>query len=137
MLKSVKVKDYMTTKLITFRPETELFWAIKVFTDHNISGAPVVSQRGDLVGMLSEVDCLKEILSHTYHEDEKGGQVGDIMTRNVETIGHDADIIALSEQFIAGKRRRMPVLNGKKLVGQISRKDVLRAVRDFVIEDND
>jgi len=134
MLRSVKVQDYMTSKLITFKPETDLFAAIKVFTDHNISGAPVVNERGELIGMLSEVDCLKEILSHTYHEDEKGGVVGDIMTVEVDTVAADADIIALSEQFIAGKRRRLPVLRAGKLVGQISRKDVLRAVRDFVIK---
>ncbi len=132
MLKSVKVEDYMTTQLVTFKPETELFAAISVFSESNISGAPVVSDRGELVGMLSEVDCLKAILQHTYHEEEKGGCVGDFMTTTVDTVAHDADIIALSELIIAGRRRRMPVLREGKLVGQISRKDVLRAVGDFV-----
>lgn len=132
MLRSVKVEDYMTRQLVTFRPETELFMAIAVFSESNISGAPVVNDRGELIGMLSEVDCLKAILQHTYHEEEKGGCVGDFMTTSVETISSDADIIALSEQFIASNRRRFPVLNAGKLVGQISRKDALRAVSDFV-----
>ncbi len=132
MLRSVKVEDYMTTQLVTFKPETELFTAINIFSETNISGAPVVDDRGELVGMLSEVDCLKAILQHTYHEEEKGGCVGDFMTAEVETVASDADIIALSELIISGQRRRMPVLRDGKLVGQISRKDVLRAVSDFV-----
>ncbi len=132
MLKSVKVADYMTTQLITFRPETDLFKAISIFSESNISGAPVINDRGELVGMLSEVDCLKAILKHTYYEEEKGGCVGDFMTVNVETVSSSADIIALSEQFISSSRRRLPVLHNGKLVGQISRKDALRAVGDFV-----
>lgn len=132
MLRSVKVADYMTTQLVTFKPETDLFKAISVFSESNISGAPVVNNRGELVGMLSEVDCLKAILQHTYHEEEKGGCVGDFMTAKVETVSSSADIISLSEQFIASNRRRFPVLHDGKLVGQISRKDALRAVGDFV-----
>ncbi len=109
-----------------------LFKVISIFSESNISGAPVVNDRGELIGMLSEVDCLKAILQHTYHEEEKGGCVGDFMTAQVETVSSDADIIALSERFISGNRRRFPVLRKGKLVGQISRKDVLRAVSDFV-----
>ncbi len=132
MLKSVKVQDYMTTNLITFKPETDLFDAIKVFTDKNISGAPVVNDRGDVIGMLSEVDCLKGILSYTYQGEEHGGKVGDFMTYNVDVINHDVDIVNLANIFIEGPRRRFPVMKEGKMVGQISRKDVLRAVRDFV-----
>ncbi|MEH6822546.1 MAG: CBS domain-containing protein [Motiliproteus sp.] len=132
MLKSVKVEDYMTTQLVTFKPETSLFQAISIFSESHVSGAPVIDGRGQLVGMLSEVDCLKAILKHTYYEEEKGGCVGDFMTADVETVSSDADIIALSEKFISGNRRRFPVLRNGKLVGQISRKDVLRAVSDFV-----
>tara|TARA_R110001583_G_scaffold41168_1_gene131121 strand:- start:1933 stop:2346 length:414 start_codon:yes stop_codon:yes gene_type:complete len=132
MLKSVKVADYMTTQLVTFKPETGLFQAISIFSESNISGAPVVNDRGELIGLLSEVDCLKAILKHTYHEEEHGGCVGDFMTAPVETVSSDADIIAVSEKFISGNRRRFPVLRNGKLVGQISRKDVLRAIGDFV-----
>ncbi len=133
MLRSVKVQDFMNTNLITFKPETELFEAIKVFSQHSVSGAPVVNDRGEMVGLLSESDCLKGILSYTYHEEEHGGLVADFMTTEVETINVDADIITISDRFIKERRRRFPVLKGGKLVGQISRKDVLRAVTEFVI----
>lgn len=131
MLKSVKVKDYMSTNLITFRPEVELFEAMSVMLHHRITGAPVVNERGVMVGMLSELDCLRSILSDTYQGEEHGGLVGDFMTHHVDTINHDVDIVNLAEIFIKGPRRRFPVLEDGKLVGQISRKDVLRAVKDF------
>lgn len=135
MLRSVKVQDYMTKKLITFKPETDLFEAIRVFTEHNISGAPVVNDREELVGMLSEVDCLKNILTYTYHEEEMGGVVGDFMSTEVRTINADSSIVELSELFINENLRRLPVLKDNHLVGQISRKDVLRAVKEFVTKD--
>ncbi|WP_372739069.1 CBS domain-containing protein [Neptunomonas sp.] len=131
MLKSVKVQDYMATGLITFHPETDLFAAINSFLRYKISGAPVTNEHGELVGIISEVDCLKAILTLTYHEEEVGGTVGNYMTPNVQTIGHDANIIEVARIFIDKGRRRLPVTREGKLVGQISRSDILRAVEEF------
>lgn len=133
MLRSVKAQDYMATRLISFGPETHLFDAIRAMQEYGISGAPVVDVDGCLVGMLSELDCLKAILSQTYHEEEmgSGGHVVDYMTRNVDTVSHDADLTAVAHQFITHGRRRLPVVKAGKLVGQISRRDVLRAVEEF------
>ncbi|WLQ14874.1 CBS domain-containing protein [Hahella aquimaris] len=133
MLRSVKVRDYMTTNLVVFSPETELFEAIHKLLKNSISGAPVVDGRGNLVGILSEVDCLKSILSGSYYDYESlGGTVAEYMTVDVDIIGPEEDILAVSERFINDRRRRFPVVEEGKLVGQISRKDVLRAVSDFV-----
>lgn len=131
MLISVKARDYMATNLITFKADTDLFNAINTLLEYRISGAPVVDDRGQLVGILSDVDCLSAILTLTYHEEEKGGTVGDYMTEAVETIEHDADIIEVSKAFIERDRKRLPVIREGKLVGQISRCDVLRAVEEF------
>jgi len=131
MLKSVKVQDYMSSRLVTFRPETDLFEAINTFLKFKISGAPVVNDRGELVGLLSEVDCLKAILTLTYHEEEVGGRVGDCMPQDVETISYDANIVEVAKIFIDKGRRRLPVTRDGKLVGQISRSDILRAVEEF------
>lgn len=130
MLKSVRVRDYMATGLITFSPDTELFEAINTLLEYKISGAPVV-QDGVLVGLISEVDCLRAILALTYHEEELGGQVKDCMTTEVETVPSDATIIEVAKTFIDKGRRRLPVVEGNKLVGQISRRDILRAVEAF------
>ena len=131
MLRSVKVQDYMTRSLVTFHPETDLFEAINTLLKHRISGAPVVNNEGKLVGLISEVDCLRAILTLTYHEEEVGGCVADCMTKTVETISYDANIIEVAKIFIDKGRRRLPVIQGDKLVGQISRSDILRAVEVF------
>ncbi|AQZ95153.1 CBS domain-containing protein [Halopseudomonas phragmitis] len=130
MLKSVKVRDYMTTDLVTFSPETDLFRAIDTLIEHRISGAPVVDGEGHLLGLLSESDCLKGILSGSYFE-EAGGRVESVMTVVVETIDADADIIKAGEHFIQKHRRRLPVMDEGLLVGQISRRDILRAVKAY------
>ena len=133
MLRSVKAQDYMANKLVTFAPDKDLFRALMMLREYKLSAAPVVNHEGELVGLLSEVDGLRAILSQTYHEEEmgSGGKVEDYMARKVDTVNHDADIIAVSQIFIDKGRRCLPVVKAGKLVGMISRADVLRAVEDF------
>lgn len=133
MLRSVKVQDYMATNLISFSPETGLFDAIRALQEYGISGAPVVDAEGMLVGMLSELDCLRAILTQTYHEEEmgSGGQVGRYMSSPVVTVDQHADLTEAARMFIDRGLRRLPVVQGGKPVGQISRRDVLRAVGEF------
>ena len=71
-MKSVKVSDYMTRKLITFRPSTPLFEAMNTMLDERISGAPVVDEGGHLIGVLSEIDFLEEVLKRSYHGSIEG-----------------------------------------------------------------
>lgn len=133
MLRSVKVRDYMTTGLIVFHPETDLFEAIDTLLKNSISGAPVTDGKGKLVGMLSELDCLKGIVNGSYYDYESlGGDVAEYMATSVETITPDTDILTICDRFTKEGRRRFPVVEDGKLVGQISRKDILRAIRDFV-----
>lgn len=130
MLKSVKVRDYMTTDLVTFTPDMDLFRAIDKLLMHRISGAPVLDENGYLIGLLSEGDCLKGILAGSYFE-EAGGSVASVMTTVVETIDADADIVKAAEHFITQRRRRLPVVDDGQLVGQISRRDILRAMQTY------
>jgi CBS domain-containing protein len=134
MLKSIKVRDYMTRHLVTFRSDTDLFLAIDRLLEHRISGAPVVDSQGHLIGMISDGDCLRGILSVAYY-DEVGGSVSGYMSTQVETISPEADIIEVCQRFLRDKRRRFPVVEEGVLVGQISRRDVLRAVKAFAQHD--
>ena len=130
-MKSVKVADYMTHKLVTFHPRMNVVEALSLILDHGISGAPVVDDDGNLVGVLSEVDLMSVVTQDSYYN-EGMGIVADYMKTQVDTVDPDSDIYALAARFMKEHRRRYPVVKGGKLVGQISRRDVLRALRDFL-----
>jgi CBS domain-containing protein len=125
--KSAIVKDYMTGKLVTFQPETDVLDAIHELVTHGIAGAPVTDNHGDLIGMLSELDCMKIALQAGYHG-QWGGPVSDYMTRDTETVDAEMSIVDLAERFLETRFRRFPVVKDHRLVGQISRRDVLRAL---------
>jgi CBS domain-containing protein len=130
-MKSVKVADYMSRKLVTFTPETNVVEAMGALLDHRISGAPVVDPHGNLVGILSEVDVMAIVIQDSYY-DESAGIVADYMQREVDTVEPEMDIYTLAQRFHQEHRRRYPVVKNGKLVGQISRRDVLQAARDFL-----
>ena len=100
--------------------------AVHTLVEHRIAGAPVVDETGNLVGMLSELDCLKVVLQAGYHGDY-GGPVRDFMTSDVQTVNAEMSIVDLAEKFLNSKFRRFPVMTENRLIGQISRRDVLRA----------
>ncbi|MEJ2273318.1 MAG: CBS domain-containing protein [Woeseiaceae bacterium] len=126
-IKSCLVKDYMTRTLVTFKPETSVLDAIHELVRHRIAGAPVVDDAGNLVGMLSELDCLKVALQAGYHG-EYGGPVRDYMSSDVKTVNAEMSIVDLAQRFQDTRFRRFPVTDKNRLVGQISRRDVLRAL---------
>lgn len=126
--KSALVRDYMARQLVAFSPDMDVLDAIHQLVQHRIAGAPVVDERGDLVGMLSELDCLKVALNAGYFS-QRGGPVADFMSTGVETVDADMSIIDLAQKFLDSKYRRFPVMNDNRLVGQISRRDVLRALQ--------
>lgn len=131
--KSCVVKDYMARTLVTFKPDTDVLDAVHSLVKHRIAGAPVVDDAGNLIGMLSELDCMKIALHAGYHGDW-GGPVSDYMTDGVETVDADMSIIDLAQVFIDSKYRRFPVMDNNRLVGQISRRDVLRAL-EYLAKD--
>ena len=130
MLKSVKVRDYMAASLVVLQPDMEILRAIHLFVENRISGAPVTDEHGNLVGVLSELDCMRVALNAGYYE-ELGGRVDEYMSREVRTVEADTSIIALAQMFLDAPYRRFPVIDNNRLVGQISRRDVLRALEAF------
>ena len=131
-MRSVKVSDYMSTKLVTFNQRDNVVEVMAVLLNKKISGAPVVDDAGSLVGILSEVDLMPIVMQDSYY-DESMGIVADYMKINVDTVPPDMDIYALAERFHKEHRRRYPVVVNGRLVGQISRRDVLRAAHDFLL----
>ncbi len=129
-IQSIAIKDYMSASLVMFTPEMEIMKAIQVLVKNRISAAPVINERGDLIGLLSEKDCMKVAINAGYHE-QYGGQVQDYMTKQVITVEADSTIIDMAELFLEKGPRRYPVLEDNRLVGQMSRRDVLRALVDI------
>jgi len=85
MPKSIRVRDYMSGNVITFTPDMEILEAVHILVTNRISGAPVLDLRGNLIGMLSERDCIKVALNAAYHN-EWGGRVEEFMSREVKTV---------------------------------------------------
>ncbi len=99
-----------------------------------MSGVVVVNEAGGVVGMLSELDCLRNLLSEAYNGQAMGGEaVALVMTTPVTTCAADADIISIAESMLANKQRRRPVVDQGKLVGQITCRQLLGALLDFGI----
>lgn len=134
MLKSIKVRAYMARHQLTFKAETDLFTAIGLLLEHRCNGAPVVDAGGNLIGILTESDCLKGILTGAYFEDAHG-MVGSIMSSPVDSIDADCDIISVANRLQDTQYQQFPVTSEGRLVGVISRTDVLRAVKEFAQHD--
>ena len=129
-LDSVRVKDYMSTKLVTFTPEMEVMRAVNLLVQHGIAGAPVVDKDGKVVGMFSERDCLSVALFAS-RDSCIAGPVSQFMSTKVVTVDPEMNLTQLATMFVSQSYRRYPVLENGKLVGQISRSDVMRAINSL------
>lgn len=125
---NIHVRDFMRTDLITFNPEDSIYEAINKLIKYEVSGGPVVDAENNLIGMISEGDCVKHIADLQYYNSPlEQKSVGDIMTTVIETIPGNKTIFEASKQFLQSRKRRLPIVENNKLVGLISQKDILRA----------
>ena len=123
-----EAKDIMTRHVICIRKDTPVFEAIKLMVQNNITGVPVVEDDMTLVGMLSEQDVLR--LFHTY-EDEKDGTVNDFMTQPVVHFEEDEPLLDVCHCLRDNSMRRVPVTSNGKVVGVISRSDILKCILEL------
>lgn len=126
----ILVADYMTSKLITFKAEDSLDHVISMLIKNKISGGPVVNDKNELIGIISETDCIKHISESKYYNmpSDNNNIVGKYMVTDVETIDKNMNIFDAAFKFLVSKRRRFPVVDEKRvLIGQLSQKDVLKA----------
>ncbi len=129
---SVLAKDIMVTKLVTLTADMDALEAMRKLLQHRISGAPVVDAEGNYLGVFSEKNSMRFLLDLAY-EQLPSSQVGAFMDTSMErTIGEDTDLLTIAEKFLNTEYRRLPVLRGTKLMGQISRRDVLAAALKMI-----
>jgi CBS domain-containing protein len=123
-------RDLMTTSLLVFRPEQTILEVIEALIKRRVSGAPVVDDQGRLVGVVSELDCLRMLASDEFYfeQQEEGALVSQFMSSGGRTIPPDLGMYAISHYFLTSTIRRLPVVENEKLIGQVSRRDVLRGM---------
>ncbi len=125
----ILVSDYMTTKLITFSADQSIHEVIAALTKYKISGGPVVNSKKELIGIISETDCIKHIAESKYYNMPMGRihTVEKNMVADVDTIDKNMNIFDAANKFISSGRRRFPIVENGRLIGQISQKDILKA----------
>lgn len=127
-----RVCDYMTKDLITFKTDQKIIEVVEILIKNKISGGPVVNENNELVGIISEGDCLKQISDSLYYNmPEDKDTVGDRMMTDVDTLDGNMNVFDAASVFLESKHRRFPILENGKLVGQISQKDVLKAALEM------
>ena len=127
-VENITVADYMTRKLISFRPDQSVMEVMSILIKKKISGGPVVNDKYELVGIISEGDCIKQISeSRYYNQPLEDVKVEAHMAKNVETLDGNMNVFDAAKKFLESKHRRFPIVENGKLIGQISQKDVLKA----------
>lgn len=122
------ITNYMTKNVITFDPDQSIYDAIDIMLEKRISGGPVLNSSGDLIGMLSEKDCLKIMVDAAYHNQlNNDGVVKHYMSTQIATVDISKDVVDVANMFLSSNFRRYPVVENGKLKGQVSRRDVMKA----------
>jgi len=117
-------RDIMTEDVVTIDPEASIFDAIEILLLQEFSGLPVTDKEGRLVGILTEF----ALLATAYDPQIKSQSVAKHMTTEIITASPDDSISKVADLCIVHRIRRLPVLEGGKLVGLIARRDVLKAI---------
>lgn len=133
-IQEVQVQDYMTSRnqLVTFRPDQPIGKVVAIMLEKRLDGGPVLDSEGELVGIISEGDCLKQVVKGKYSNvPSHPGIVSDHMVKEVYTIEADVNILEAARRFLELKVRRFPVMKDGKIIGQVSQRDVLRAVENL------
>ena len=123
----LRVRDYMTRDLITIPADTEIAHAVHLLIEHDISGLLVSDGHGGVAGVFTERDCIAGAAEAGYYE-QWGGPIANYMSTPVETVAPDDNLIDVAARMAASPYRRFPVVDGGRLIGLLSRRDVMRAI---------
>ncbi|MCH8830349.1 MAG: CBS domain-containing protein [Planctomycetes bacterium] len=118
--------EIMVKKLVTLSPQMDVFDAIDLLLRQRISGAPVIDENRLFVGVFSEKCCMRVLVDAAYDQ-LPSTEVVAYMDADAQTITEEADLLTIAQIFLNTDSRRLPVLRDGRLVGQISRRDLLSA----------
>ncbi|MGB2171270.1 MAG: CBS domain-containing protein [Flavobacteriaceae bacterium] len=126
------VRDIMTKNIVCFNEDQTIHDVMDALIKNRISGGPVVNKNNQLIGIISEGDCMKEISDSRYFNMPiLDKSVGYFMTKDVQTLPATMSLFDAASMFHKTGRRRFPVLDNGNLVGQVSRKDIVIAAANL------
>jgi CBS domain-containing protein len=123
-----EISDIMTTEVVTVTPDTSIFDAIEILIANNVAGLPVVDSQERPAGVVTEKDLLMFILKlEKYPSKTKNIKtVKDLMTKYVASFNVHEPIDSLYKCFMKGRFRRVPILSDGKVIGLVSRSDLIK-----------
>lgn len=125
-----RVDAVMQTGFLTLRPETPIREAVAALVRGDTIAAPVVDDTGTLIGILTQRDCFRSALNASYYR-QWSGTVADHHTTAVATLDAGTDLVSAAQAFLDAPYRAYPVVSGGRLVGMLSRADLLSAFLDL------
>lgn len=129
---TITARQIMATKLVALTPELDAFEAIDRLLANNISGAPVVDGDGRFLGVFSEHSAIQMLVDAAYDQ-HPSSTIGQFVRDDVHTAGPDVDLLSIAQLFLHSNQRRLPIVDDDDLlVGQVSRRDVLRAAHSLM-----
>ena len=131
-MKFPTIDKIMAKDEITLSPDQPINDAIDILLEHKVTGAPVLDKNRKIVGMITEKDCLKVLIDSAYHNMPFSDKtVSHYMSPVVKTVTTEHDLLDIANEFLTTNYRKFPVVYMETLVGQVSRRDVLRAIADM------
>ena len=125
------INDCMRRNPITISETANLVQAIERIVENKITGLTVVDPQGQVAGVLSELDCIRAILTSLYNDgDPEQSLVSEVMTAAVNTCKSSDGIIEVAQSMLDTRQRRRPVIEDGKLVGQVSSANILWALME-------
>ena len=119
----VKAKDIMSREVTTVHEYANVIDVIKILVERNVTGLPVVDDAERLLGMVTEKDILMMLL---YDPKVKGKTATDLMTTEIVHFDEDENLMTIFESLVQRNFRRVPILSDGRLVGIISRRDIIK-----------
>ena len=132
MMPNITAREMMVSNLTTLSPEMDVLEALDVLLQHRISGAPVVDSEDHFLGIFSEKSCVRFVVDAAY-EQMPSSQLMSFVDTQPPTIDVNTGFLTIAQTFLDAACRRLPVLDSQgRLLGQISRRDMMREVRDHL-----
>lgn len=126
------IENCMRTDPVTVKADSNIYEAIHLILEHRITGLTVVDDARKVIGVVSELDCLKAVLGTIYNDGHATqALVGDFMTKTVVECNPQEDIVAVAQSMLEQSHRRRPVTQDGELVGQLSCRNVLWAMMEY------